>query len=122
VTSDRDSFALIDDTTSVLRVLNGGPLSLSRLAEAAVRTTGGMTKIVDRLERRKLVQRTPDPTDRRGVLVALTDDGREFSAKASDAYGVGRDRILKHLTKEERETIERVLDRLVAAFEKDRES
>jgi DNA-binding MarR family transcriptional regulator len=107
---------------SVLRVLMDGALSLSRLAEAAVRTTGGMTKIVDRLERRKLVERTPDPADRRGVLVGLTEEGRELSRKASDAYGIGRDRILEHLSRDEREAIERGLDRLVTAFEEDRKS
>ena len=105
---------------SVLRVLNDGSLSLSRLAEAAVRTTGGMTKIVDRLERRGLVERVADPADRRGVLVGLTGDGREMSRKASDAYSVGRDRILARLDTTERRAIESGLDRLVIAFEEDR--
>jgi DNA-binding MarR family transcriptional regulator len=105
---------------SVLRVLNDGSLSLSRLAEAAVRTTGGMTKIVDRLERRGLVERVADPADRRGVLVGLTEDGQEISTKASDAYSVGRDRILARLDATERRAIESGLDRLVAAFEEDR--
>ena len=105
---------------SVLRVLNDGSLSLSRLAEAAVRTTGGMTKIVDRLERRGLVERVADPADRRGVLVGLTGDGREISKKASDAYSVGRDRILARLDTTERRAIESGLDRLVIAFEEDR--
>jgi len=105
---------------SVLRVLNDGSMSLSRLAEAAVRTTGGMTKIVDRLERRGLVERVADPADRRGVLVGLTGDGREISKKASDAYSVGRDRILARLDTTERRAIESGLDRLVVAFEEDR--
>ena len=105
---------------SVLRVLNDGSLSLSRLAEAAVRTTGGMTKIVDRLERRGLVERVADPADRRGVLVGLTEDGQEISTKASDAYSVGRDRILARLDTTERRAIESGLDRLVGAFEEDR--
>ena len=107
---------------SVLRVLMDGAMSLSRLAEAAVRTTGGMTKIVDRLERRGLVERTPDPADRRGVLVGLTEDGRELSRKASDAYSIGRDRILERLSASDRRAIERGLVRLVTAFEEDRES
>ena len=105
---------------SVLRVLMDGTMSLSRLADAAVRTTGGMTKIVDRLERRRLVERAPDPNDRRGVLIGLTDDGRELSRKASDSYGIGRDRILAKMSKTERRTIEESLDRLVGAFEEDR--
>ena len=105
---------------SVLRVLIDGAMSLSKLAEAAVRTTGGMTKIVDRLERRGLVERTPDPSDRRGVLVGLTEEGRELSEKASHAYGIGRDRILERLSKSERAAIEKGLGRLVGAFEEDR--
>ena len=105
---------------SVLRVLTDRALALSRLAEAAVRTTGGMTKIVDRLERRGLVVRTPDPLDRRGVLVGLTEEGQELSRKASDAYSIGRDRILERLSKNERRTIEQGLGRLVTAFEEDR--
>ena len=105
---------------SVLRVLMDGSLSLSRLAEAAVRTTGGMTKIVDRLERRGLVERVADPADRRGVLVGLTEDGRELSKKASDAYSVGRDRILQRLNATDQRAIETGLDRLVAAFEEER--
>ena len=105
---------------SVLRILEEGSASVSRLADAAVRTTGGMTKIVDRLERRGLVRRVPDPSDRRGVLIQITADGRELSTKASEVYGVGRDRILRHLRGEERHTIEAGLGRLVTAFEEDR--
>lgn len=105
---------------AVLRVLEGGEQSPSRLAEAVVRTTGGMTKIVDRLERRGLVQRVPDPADRRGVLVALTGEGRELSGKASDAYSVGRDRITRRFRVSAREALESGLDQLIAAFEDDR--
>lgn len=105
---------------SVLRVLEEGSASVSRLAETVVRTTGGMTKIVDRLERRGLVRRVSDPSDRRGVLIELTADGRELSEKASDAYGVGRDRILRRLPAAQRRTIESGLGRLVTAFEEDR--
>lgn len=105
---------------SVLRVLREGRLSPSRLADAVVRTTGGMTKLLDRLERRGLVERVPDPEDRRGVLVAITPDGRELADKASAAYSVGRDRILRRLTAGERKAIETGLERLAAVFEDDR--
>jgi DNA-binding MarR family transcriptional regulator len=37
-----------------------------------------VTGLVDRLERRQLVRRRPDPTDRRATLVSLTDDGVEL--------------------------------------------
>lgn len=107
---------------TVLRVLADGQLSPSRLADAAVRTTGGMTKIVDRLERRGLVERVADPEDRRGILVGLTGEGEELGRKASAAYGVGRDRITRRLSAADRQTIEAGLDRLVEAFEEDRDA
>jgi DNA-binding MarR family transcriptional regulator len=105
---------------TVLRVLDDGPKSPSRLADYVVRTTGGMTKIVDRLQRRGLVHRVPDPDDRRGVLVGLTDEGRELGDKASDAYSVGRDRIIERLRAADRRGMESGLDLLIAAFEDDR--
>lgn len=57
----------------------GPPYSLSpsRLASETLVTSGTMTNRLDRLERDGLVQRTPDPGDRRGVQVRLTTAGRE---------------------------------------------
>src|SRR3954451_11327138 len=40
-------------------------------------TSSGTTKRLDRLERAGLIDRTPDPADRRGVLITLTDKGHE---------------------------------------------
>jgi DNA-binding MarR family transcriptional regulator len=108
---------------SVLRVLRfAGPphrLSPKNLADAVVRTTGGMTKIIDRLQRAGLVERFPDPDDRRALLVGLTRKGIRVSDKASDAYKAGRERILRQLTREEIDDIDRGLRRLLAVFEQD---
>ncbi|NUP22110.1 MAG: winged helix DNA-binding protein, partial [Streptomyces sp.] len=38
-------------------------------------TTGGMTGRLDKLERAGLIRRSPDPHDRRGLQVTLTDKG-----------------------------------------------
>src|ERR1700757_4353288 len=51
-------------------------LSPTRLYEATMISSGGMTDRLDRLERAGLVERRPDPKDRRGKLIALTDAGR----------------------------------------------
>lgn len=105
---------------AVLRVLDtDGPASPTRLADVVVRTTGGMTKTVDRLERGGLVRRTPDPADRRGVLVRLTPKGRRVQAKAADAYTLGRQRVLAGLDEHEIDTIDAALRRLLEVFEAD---
>jgi len=56
----------------------GAPYSLSpgQLATQTMVTSGTMTTRVDRLLERGLVNRSPDPNDRRGVRVQLTDAGR----------------------------------------------
>jgi DNA-binding MarR family transcriptional regulator len=56
----------------------GAPYELSpgRLIKETLVTSGTMTNRVDRLVARGLVERLPDPSDRRGVLVRLTAEGR----------------------------------------------
>ncbi|MBV2362016.1 MarR family winged helix-turn-helix transcriptional regulator [Streptomonospora nanhaiensis] len=58
---------------------SGPPYELSpgRLLRATLVTSGTMTNRIDRLAAAGLVRRGPDPADRRGVLVRLTDEGRE---------------------------------------------
>ena len=61
--------------------LTEGPLSLSGLAEAIGVDAPYATLIVDSLEERGLVERQPDPADRRRKLVSLTPAGREAVAR-----------------------------------------
>ena len=65
------------DVLSALRRA-GDPYQLSpgQLIRQTLVTSGTMTNRVDRLERRGLVGRSPDPTDRRGVIVRLTPTGQ----------------------------------------------
>lgn len=65
------------DVLAALR--RAGPpyqLSPGRLLRETLVTSGTMTNRIDRLEERGLVSRLPDPEDRRGVLVRLTERGR----------------------------------------------
>ena len=79
----RQAFAAHDLETwefDVLAALRraGAPYSLSpgQLGTETLVTSGTMTNRIDRLEDRGLVRREPDPSDRRGVRVVLTDEGR----------------------------------------------
>jgi DNA-binding MarR family transcriptional regulator len=55
----------------------GEPLSPSAISERLLVTTASTTSLLDTLERRGLLARLPDPSDRRRLLVALTDEGRQ---------------------------------------------
>jgi DNA-binding MarR family transcriptional regulator len=54
-----------------------GPMPLGQLAEKIACVKSNVTQLVDRLENDGLVRRVPDPNDRRSVLAAVTDLGRE---------------------------------------------
>jgi DNA-binding MarR family transcriptional regulator len=53
----------------------GQPLSPTAIADRLIVTTASVTSLLDTLERRGLVERRPDPTDRRRLLVVITKDG-----------------------------------------------
>jgi DNA-binding MarR family transcriptional regulator len=72
-----------------------------------------VTLIVDGLEERGLVQRTPHPEDRRAKLVALTDAGRSAAARA-DAILDEPPAVLHEVPAEDLEALLRVLERLAA--------
>ena len=108
---------------SVLRLLQAAPgrrLPPTRLAERIVRTTGGLTKLVDRLERVGLVVRAADPSDRRGVLVRLTPAGNRSANAAARSYTDGRARVLSRLEPGEVRRATAGLRRLLEVMETDR--
>jgi DNA-binding MarR family transcriptional regulator len=64
----------------VLRRLARGPMTVKQVAAAATMDAPAATVAVNDLEERGLVVRTPQPTNRRCKLVALTDAGRDMVA------------------------------------------
>jgi DNA-binding MarR family transcriptional regulator len=65
-----------DVLTALRRAGRPYELSPGRLLRATLVTSGTMTNRIDRLEQTRLVRRLPDPRDRRGILVRLTETGR----------------------------------------------
>lgn len=94
----RAAFAAFDlelwefDVLAALRRAGGAQeLSPSALTAATLVTSGTMTNRIDRLVQRRLVERHPDPADRRGVLVRLTATGAT-AVDAALADLLGRER------------------------------
>ncbi len=121
-----DQFGLRFIDYSVLRVLElvGEPhrMSPTELSEIVVRSSGGMTQILDRLERAGLVARTPDPADRRKVLVALTDDGMRTADAANARYAAERERLLADLSPDEVQRLDDAIHRLLEVMTADSDS
>lgn len=102
---------------SVLRLLQlaGKPYQMSptELSEIVLRSSGGMTQILDRLEKTGLVARTPDPSDRRKVLVALTTVGLRTAERVNESYLEAREQLLEPLSPAELEELDRAIHRLL---------
>jgi DNA-binding MarR family transcriptional regulator len=99
----------------------GAPYELSpgRLLRETLVTSGTMTNRVDRLAARGLVERLPDPHDRRGVLVRLTEAGRTTVDGALEGL-LGREQaLLGGLAADEQRVLAGLLRSLVVPFEED---
>jgi DNA-binding MarR family transcriptional regulator len=71
--------------------------------------------IVDSLEKRGLVERQPDPRDRRSKIVVATEAGRELSAKARTLSAESDQESLSMLTPDERDTLHTLLAKVAFA-------
>src|ERR1700761_8054945 len=76
----RSSVCVSRTEVGVLRRLDAGPRRISELAADEGVTQPAITLLVNRLEERGWVLRTPDPTDGRAVLVSHTPTGEEALA------------------------------------------
>ena len=95
----------------------GRQLSPTRLFKGLMLSSAGITSRLDRLERRGYVKRSRDPDDRRGVLVELTDAGREVLDRAVSANTGGEKELLSNLTKQEQKALAGLLKKLLAGLE-----
>lgn len=97
-------------------LLRSGPpyqMSPTQLVDAVVLSSGAMTNRIDRVEALGLVERRPDPSDRRGTLVALTKEGRATVDAAVLEHLANEERLLTALPSAERGTLARLLRKLL---------
>jgi DNA-binding MarR family transcriptional regulator len=90
------------------------------LFQSLLVTSGAVTKQVDRLAAKELVERLPDPADLRSFLIRLTRRGAKVADAAIEAICSKETTIgaaIAALSDEEREVGQRFLQRLLAIFE-----
>ena len=106
------------DVLSALR-RSGAPYELSpgQLIRQTLVTSGTMTNRVDRLAQRGLVERSPSPTDRRGVIVRLTTAGQRTVDAAMSDLLLRERTLLAELSDEDRDELAGMLRRLLGPLE-----
>jgi DNA-binding MarR family transcriptional regulator len=77
-----------------------------------------MTNRLDRLEEAGLIRRAPDPHDRRGVKLELTDDGERVWTESTSAQARKEALVASALTKREQTQLNSLLRKLMLEFER----
>ena len=99
----------------LLGVLRDRTPTMNELARLLGLDKSSVTGLVDRAERRGLVMRVPSTTDRRAVLVSLTDDGRALVSQAAACFEADVLTMLERLPSRDREALSGLVSRLLAA-------
>jgi DNA-binding MarR family transcriptional regulator len=88
-------------------------LRMSELAQRMLMTSGGLTRLADRLERDGLITRNRSPEDLRGYVARLTPTGRKALKRANRQHLADvRELFFDHLTEDEVEMLARIWARL----------
>src|SRR3954447_5976124 len=89
-----------------------GPVRLGALSEHLRIAARSATEVVDALEEDGLVERRPDPCDRRATLVALTDRGAQVAAGVRAARAAEAEEFFARLDDADRACLTRILRNL----------
>ncbi|HWE80761.1 MAG TPA: MarR family transcriptional regulator [Gaiellaceae bacterium] len=101
-----------------LRRAPGASSTPGELSTKLELSSGAMTNRIDRLERAGYVGRRPDPTDRRGVRVDLTDSGDTVWVESTNAQAIKEAMIAGALSKDEQHALNALLRKLMLSFER----
>jgi MarR family transcriptional regulator, organic hydroperoxide resistance regulator len=71
-----------------------------------------LTGILDRLEAAGIIERRPNPTDRRAIHIHLTEKGRGTAKEISRLVGVANDEFLEGLNPSDERELRRLLDKV----------
>ena len=99
----------------LLGVLRDRKPTMNELARLLGLDKSSVTGLIDRAERRGLVMRVPSATDRRAVLVSLTDHGHSLAAAGAARFEADITLLLEHLPPSDRDALSRLISRLLIA-------
>lgn len=111
----RPSFEVLD----ALERAEGRTLNQRDLVRRVRRTSGTLSVRLGRLERARLIEREPDPENRRSVTVTLTERGRELLLAARPAYAERAQRLLAGVPEAATTSLSAQLSAWLAFFEPD---
>ncbi|KZL21051.1 Multiple antibiotic resistance protein MarR [Pseudovibrio axinellae] len=116
-------FGLANGDFDVLATLrrSGEPYALrpTELSKSSMLTSGTMTSRLDKLEKLGLVCRSPNPEDRRALMIYLTDKGRNLVEEVARKHFELEAEVLDTLDPQDRQALEGILERWCHRLEGD---
>lgn len=106
----------VPETTTLVQIFVSGPMTPTAIAEALGMTTASVTGLLDRLVAAGFVTRSPNPLDRRSVLVSLTENGRRAGNAIFELFSADVVRALDGISESERAALVLLLDQLTVTL------
>jgi len=107
-----DSGLGLTDFATLEALLHKGPLTIGEIQSKVPLALGSMTAVVDRLERRGLILRTPSPADRRARVLKLSPKGRAVVEDAFSRHAADLESAMAVLTQREKRQLRALLKKL----------
>ena len=110
-----DEFGITHPQFNILRILAGakGPISPSEIKEVMIFKSPDLTRLMDRLVSKELVDRVVCPTNRRKIDITITESGRGvLQAIKPKLEGLTNSTFQKNISQEEAEILSSLLDKL----------
>ena len=110
----KDNYDLLTSDIDVLAALyfNGSQLTPTKLYAATVFSSGGMTKILKKLEDKELINRTASSIDKRSMLVCLTQKGEQLIQESLNTIAKSKEDMFNSLNKKEKDDFKRILSKI----------
>lgn len=113
----KEHFDLLNSEVDVLALLytHEKVLSPTQLYDMALFSSGGMTKLLKRLQDKNLIYREEDPSDKRCMLVCLTQSGEELIVKSLNDISKECSKYFEVFNQEEMQTFSTLLKKILVS-------
>ena len=111
----------VTDMECLALIVYRGVASPSELTRYTGLSSGATTAMLDRLERSRLIQRRPNPQDRRGTLIFLTDDATDSLGELFGPLREAAGRLLTSYGADELDLLADFFDRIAVVWSEERE-
>lgn len=102
-------------------ILSGPPFEAkpNAISRHNLLTSGGMTNVLTRMEKKGLITRRKDPSDKRGVIVSVTERGLDVFDKVIIKENAIEHRLLDGISEAERADVARVLRKILLEIDEE---